>query len=58
MENERKCLTCDYYSSIEEICCQFHSEYCDSYVNPYTTWCGYWTNKIGIPNNFKNLTED
>ena len=53
MEDERKCLTCDYYSNIEEVCCHYHSEYCGGFVNPYQTWCGHWTNKTEIPNEQK-----
>lgn len=50
MENEKRCLTCDYYASIEEVCCNYLSEYSADFVNPYTTWCGHWTNKAEIPN--------
>lgn len=46
MEDKKRCLNCKYYSHIEQICTNIHSYYFFDFVNPYTTWCGGWNNKV------------
>ena len=44
MSDIKECFTCEYYASIEGVCCNGDSIHRADFVRPYTT-CEQWTSE-------------